>query len=34
MNSRNKFSSNNMSNGLFFDFRDKMTAPKKTNSFL
>ncbi len=23
-----------MSNGIFFNFKDKMTAPKKTNNFL
>jgi len=34
VNSRNKMNGTNMSNGLFFDFKDKMTAPKKTNSFL
>ena len=34
VNSRNKMNASNMSNGLFFNFKDKMTAPKKTNNFL
>jgi len=34
VNSRNKMNVENLKNGLFFDFKDKMTAPKKTNNFL
>lgn len=35
VNSRSKFGgANGVGSGLFFDFRDKMTATKKTNSFL
>lgn len=35
-NSQNKFKfdKSGMKNGVFFDFKDKMSAPKKTNNFL
>lgn len=34
VNSRSKLTAENIQNGLFFNFKDKMTAPKKTNNFL
>ena len=34
VNSRSKMNASNIGSGLFFNFKDKMTAPKKTNSFL
>jgi hypothetical protein len=34
LNSRTRFTVENMQNGVFFNFKDRMSAPKKTNNFL
>jgi hypothetical protein len=34
VNSRSRVNASNLGSGVFFDFKDKMTAPKKTNNFL